>query len=144
MEVIVGVVMVVALGIMGWFPLWADMSDRFSLARQVQNQKTCIVLYNVGTRELKLVRWVVALASSAVALLLLAAVSVARFMAENAKGYWGADEAMQELSFVGMIVASIGAIFSVYHMVGMIVRLRAWRQVLAGLSAQVDDDGTVK
>lgn len=138
MEVVGIVIMAIGFAVIGGFSLRADMSDRFSFTRQKQDQKNSMVLYRVQNRERKLLRWVFALAASAVVLSLMTAASIIGFLAEDAKGYGNANETALELSFFGMIITPILAIMALYHLVGMIVRLRAWRQVLAELPVQGD------
>lgn len=131
MEIAIGAVTIVTLGVMIGLPLRADMSERFSIAWQTQNQKTCIRLYNVTARERILQRWVTALFASAAVLVLCTALSIVSFLTEDAKGYGNADETTLLLSFFGMTIVPLLALAAIYHTIGMVVRLRAWRSVLA-------------
>lgn len=131
MELAVCVLVVVCLAVMGGLALRADMSERFSIAWQKRNQET---LHRVETRERTLRRWVMALAASTLLLSAVAVASVLGFLAQDAKGYGNADDTILAICFSGMVVCPILAIGAAYHLMGMIIRLRAWRLVLAGSS----------
>lgn len=140
MDLIIGTaVAVIALMVMGGLALRADMSERFSLDWQTQHQKLLHARHDLNARERTLLGWVYVLVVTVVVLLLVAAVSVIGFLAEDAKGYGNANEAVLQASFFGMTMAPILGIVAAYHLAGMIVRLRAWRRIIVGESDEGRD-----
>jgi hypothetical protein len=120
---------------MGWLALSADGTERFNIAQQRRNQET-LANHHLATRERKLRRWVIVLFASSALLSVLTTLSVLGLLHESSESYRFKDETALQLYFFGMIIGPILTVIALYHGVGLTVRLRAWRQILADLPQQ--------